>query len=64
MIDEDALHVWVDGAEVPSVTDGERAWGYARDQVAVCFEEDHLPPPGTQVEIEYPVSGCDPWDPY
>ncbi len=54
------LRVFVEGAEVPAVTNGERAWRYAEAQVAVCFEPGHVPAEGAQVDIEYHV-GCFGW---
>lgn len=52
------LEVWVDGAEIPQVTDGARAWRYeVAPQPRVCFEEGHVPVEGTQIEVRY-SSGC------
>ena len=57
---EQELQVLVDGVLVPSTADGETIWWYAPDQIAVCFDPDHVPEPLSIVEIGYAVS-CMTW---
>lgn len=52
----DAIAVYVDGLPTPPVlSDGSTVWTYDPVGIAVVFEPQHVPLPGANVEIHYPL---------
>lgn len=53
-ISDGDLRVYVDGAELPAVTNGVRAWSYNWN--SVCFAPGHVPEAGASIEVEYSLT--------